>query len=116
MNYISKHFTTDGYNELVLEAKDWAEEQFNAFRKIFDVEDAERIVISDYKLEAWGKPEISETDAEFANAHLNMVIDEYLELGMDGKRVLYETVLPLKRRYDIGERTRELYDAIMAVN
>ena len=25
MNYISKHFTTDGCNQLVLEQKDWTE-------------------------------------------------------------------------------------------
>ena len=116
MNYISKHFTTDGCNELILEAKDWTEEQFNAFRKLFGLEEAERIAISEYKLEAWGKPEISEDDEAMAMIHLGMIIDEYMELGMAGKRMLYETLLPLKRRYDSGERTRELYDAIMAIN
>lgn len=116
MHYISKHFTTDGYNQLVLEQKDWTEEQFNAFKQIFGLDDAGRIVISEYKLEAWRKPEISESELLMMIAHLDMVIDEYTAMGMDGKHMLYETVLPLKRRYTSGECTRELYDAIMALN
>ena len=116
MHYISKHFTTDSYNQLVLEKKAWTEEQFNAFKQIFGLNDAERIVISEYKIEAWRKPEISEADALMANAHLGMIIAEYTAMGMEGKHMLYETLLPLKRRYDSGERTSVLYDAIMAVN
>lgn len=117
MHYISKHFTTDNYDQLVLEQKDWTEEQFNAFKQIFGLDgDTERIVVSEYKLEAWRKPEISEYESLRAIGHLNTVIAKYTELGMEGKHMLYETVLPLKRRYNSGERTRELYNAIMATN
>lgn len=116
MNYISKHFTTDGYNELILEAKDWTEEQFDAFRKLFGLEEAERIVISEYKLEAWGVPEINEHESLKAIGHLNEVIAKYTELNAEDKQTLYDTLLPLKRRYKSGERTRELYDTIMALD
>ena len=116
MHYISKHFTTDGANQLVLNYEDWTGEQFDAFKQIFGLDDVERIVISEYKLEAYTKPEINEADAKMASIHLDMVIAEYAALGMNGKHKLYETLLPLKRRYDSGERTRNLYDAIMAVN
>lgn len=115
MYCISKHFTTDGCNQLVLEQKDWTEEQFNAFKQIFGLDDVERIAISEYKLEAWRTPEINEYESLGAIGHLNAVIAKYSELGLDGKHMLYETLLPLRRRYKSGERTRELYNAIMAV-
>jgi hypothetical protein len=115
MNYISKHFTTDGCNQLVLEQKDWTEEQFNAFKQIFGLDDVERIVISEYKLEGYAKPEISETDVLTMIGYLDLLIDKYTAMGMNGKHMLYETVLPLKRRYNSGECNRALYNAIMAV-
>lgn len=53
MKYISKHFTTDGCNQLVLDQKDWSKEQFEAFKQIFGLDDdTGRITISEYKLEA----------------------------------------------------------------
>lgn len=116
MSYISKHFTTDGCNQLILEQKDWTEEQFNAFKQIFGLDgDTERIAISEYKLEAWRKPEISEYESLRAIGYLNNLIAKYTEMGWEGKHMLYETLLPLKRRYKTGEQTRELYNAIMAV-
>lgn len=116
MYYISKHFTTDGYNQLILEQNDWTEDQFDAFKQIFGLDDAGRIVISEYKLEAWRKPEINASEALMMIGHLDMAIEKYTLMGMEGKRMLYESLLPLKRRYNSGERTRELYDAIMATN
>lgn len=115
MNYISKHFMSDGCDQLILTPEDWTDEQFAAFRKIFGLEEAERIVITEYKIDAYAKPKLNEGDWIVACDHLNMVIAEFVTLGMEGKHMLYETLLPLKKRYDLGERTRELYDAIMAV-
>lgn len=48
-----------------------------------------------------------------AISHLNMVIAEYAAIGASGFIGLYAILLPLKRRYDSGERTPELYDEIM---
>lgn len=54
MNYISKHFAADNYDQLVLEKRDWHEFIWKAFLDIFGLSEAERIVVSEYKLEAWG--------------------------------------------------------------
>ena len=46
--------------------------------------------------------------------HLNAVIAEYaLLIATGGLLALCLTLLPLKKRYDAGERTPELYDEIM---
>ena len=57
MNYISKHFAADNYDQLVLEKKDWSDVVWHAFLMIFGLVEAERIVVSEYKLEAWGDKE-----------------------------------------------------------
>lgn len=54
-------------------------------------------------------------DWENAKNILYMWIAEYADLGWAGQFGLNITLLPLKRRFDAGERTQELYDAIMAV-
>ena len=62
------------------------------------------------------KPEnktLNEADWLFAYDHLNMVIAEYTTLGTSGVAALYIKLLPLKRRYDAGIRTQELYDDIV---
>lgn len=113
MKFMSKHFMSDGCNQLVLEPKDWTKEQFDAFKKIFGLDDTERIVITEYKLEAWSESELNDFDWIVAYDHLNMVIAEYASIGWVGEFGLRCVLLPLKKRYDTGERTRELYDAIM---
>ncbi len=40
---------------LILEPIDWSREEWAMIEKIFGMEKAERIVISDYKFEAFGK-------------------------------------------------------------
>lgn len=55
MHYISKHFTADSYEQLILEKEDWSEEVWLALCRIFGFAEANRIVLSDYNLEAWGK-------------------------------------------------------------
>ena len=54
MKYSSKHFVTDGIDFLVLEPEDWSKEQWQAFLDIFGLKEAERIKITEYKLEAYG--------------------------------------------------------------
>lgn len=54
MKYLSKQFVTDGVDFLVLEPEDWSKEQWQAFLDIFGLEAAERIKITEYKLEAYG--------------------------------------------------------------
>ena len=53
MNYISKHFTTDNYDQLVLKKADWSTEVWQALCIIFGFTEAEKITLSEYKLEAW---------------------------------------------------------------
>ena len=49
---------------------------------------------------------------EHAKNHLDFMIDAYAEIGAPGWFGL-SLMKPLKRRYEAGERTRELYDEIM---
>lgn len=56
---------------------------------------------------------ISEGDWTLAYDHLNHVIAEYMAMRINGAVVLQQVLMPLKRRYDMGERTRSLYDHIM---
>ena len=55
MGYISKHFATDNYDQLILEKDEWSDEVWKALTDIFGLKESERIVLSEYKLEAWGE-------------------------------------------------------------
>ena len=50
---------------------------------------------------------------EKAITYLNLLIGTYASLGWQGSFGLNLTLLPLYKRYEGGERTPELYDAIM---
>ena len=102
---------------LVLEPEDYPGDEWATILKIFGMEDADRIVISDYKFEAYGKPRVLITDEQWNQAieHLNTYIIEYASIGWPGQFGLHGVLVPLKKRFEKGERTRELYDAIMAV-
>lgn len=52
-------------------------------------------------------------DWEHAENYLNMLIAEYAMIGFAGSFAMNLTLLPLKRRFDAGERTQKLYDEIM---
>lgn len=56
------------------------------------------------------------TDEEWKKAieHLDMLILMYASIGPTGMFGLAGVLSPLKKRYEEGERTKELYDAIMA--
>ncbi len=55
------------------------------------------------------------TDEQWQEAikYLNMLIVEYASIGWAGSFGLNGVLVPLKKRYEGGERTQELYDAIM---
>jgi hypothetical protein len=58
--------------------------------------------------------EITETDWTFAYDHLNFVIADWVRtFGTLGTPWVQNVLLPLKKRYDLGERTPELYKRIM---
>lgn len=52
-------------------------------------------------------------DWQEAENYLNMLIAEYVAIGPAGSFGLRLTLLPLKKRFDSGERTEELYNEIM---
>lgn len=102
---------------LILEPEDYPGDEWSTILKVFGMEEAERIVISDYKFEAYGRTRIAITDEQWNKAveHLNTYIVEYASIGWAGQFGLNGILVPLKKRYDKGERTRELYDAMMEV-
>lgn len=57
----------------------------------------------DHTEEEWGK----------AIEYLNALIVEYASIGWAGRFGLDGVLIPLKKRYDSGERSKALYDAIM---
>lgn len=56
-----KYICEQAKEKLVLEPEDYPGVEWSAILKIFDMEEAERIVISDYKFEVYGKPRITTT-------------------------------------------------------
>lgn len=100
---------------LILEPEDHTEEEWSTIIKIFGMSEAERIVLSGYTLEAYGVPESVVSDEEWDKAlkYLDMLIVDYASIGFAGRFVLNGVLIPLKKRYDSGERTRKLYDEIM---
>lgn len=53
MSCISKHFTADNCNQIILEQENYSEYVWNTLLGIFDLPAADKIVISEYKLDAW---------------------------------------------------------------
>lgn len=53
MKHISKHFTCDNYDQLVLKKEEYSDQEWKLILKIFGLDDADQIVVSEYKLEAW---------------------------------------------------------------
>lgn len=102
---------------LILEPDDWDTDEWNTILKLFGLEEAEKIEIRSYDFEALGlrKVELTEENWKEAEAHLNLYIAEYANIGWGGSFGLNGVLLPLKRRYDRGERTYNLYKEMMAV-
>lgn len=57
MNYTSKHFTADANNQLILDKADWSDEAWQAFLMLFGIWEADRIVVSEFKVDIWDKLE-----------------------------------------------------------
>lgn len=57
---------------------------------------------------------ITDEQWEKAYTYLKEIIVRYSEIGWAGRFALDGVLLPLKKRYDNGERTTELYNDIMA--
>ena len=55
-------------------------------------------------------------DWKEAKAYLDMMMAEYVMLGPTGFLGLQLGLVPLRKRYDEGERTRDLYDSIMGLH
>lgn len=55
-------------------------------------------------------------DWEKARDYLEMMMNEYRAIGPNGVLGLVLGLYPLQIRLDCGERTRELYDEIMALH
>lgn len=58
-------------------------------------------------------PAAEEKKWALAECYLNQVISEYAAIGGPGRFALDMLLVPLKKRLDEGERTEELYTAIM---
>lgn len=58
---------------------------------------------------------ITKEEWEEAEKHLNFFIAEYASIGFPGTFGLQGILIPLKKRFDSGERTRKLYEEIMEV-
>ena len=56
---------------------------------------------------------ISEEEWKKAISYLNNLIIEYASIGWPGQFGLHGVFVPLKKRYENGERTKELYNSIM---
>jgi hypothetical protein len=100
---------------LILEPEDHTEEEWATILKIFGMKEADRIVLSDYTMEAYGVSESVVSDEEWDKAieYLKMLIVEYASIGFAGRFGLDGVLIPLKKRYENGERSKALYDAIM---
>lgn len=53
-DYIYEYHFQD-WDQLILEPEDYTEDEWKTILKVFGMEEAERIVISNYRFEAWGR-------------------------------------------------------------
>lgn len=56
MDYLQISGSLEQGNQLILEPEDWTEEQWKTFLELFDLVEAERIVIADFKVDIYGTP------------------------------------------------------------
>ena len=54
MDYIQISGGLSTQNQIILEPEDWTESQWNTFLELFDLVEADRIVLSDYKVDIYG--------------------------------------------------------------
>lgn len=56
MDYVQITGNLNKGNQVILEPEDWTESQWDAFLEIFDLEEADRIVLSEYVADIFGTP------------------------------------------------------------
>lgn len=56
MDYFQISGNLNAGNQLILEPEDWTEEQWKTFLELFDLIEAERIVLSDFTVDIYGTP------------------------------------------------------------
>lgn len=56
MDYFQKSGQREKGTQLILEPEDWTEDQWAAFLDLFDLVEADRIVLADYTVEVYGTP------------------------------------------------------------
>lgn len=56
MDYLQITGGLNTHNQIILEPEDWTASQWNTFLELFDLEEAERIVLADYKVDIYGTP------------------------------------------------------------
>ena len=112
-----EHIHEQVVEPLILEPEDWDADEWKTILKLFGLEEAERIELRSYDFEALGirKVEITDEDWKKAESNLNMYIAEYACIGFAGSFGLNGVLIPLKKRYDRGERTYKLYKEMMSV-
>ena len=54
MDYIQVSGSLLKGNQIILEPEDWTESQWAAFLELFDLEEANRIVLSEFKADIYG--------------------------------------------------------------
>jgi hypothetical protein len=69
--------------------------------------------VSEERWEQMKNPPITNEEWDKAIKHLDDIIVMYATIGWVGRFALDGVLTPLKKRYESGERTKELYDAIM---
>ena len=56
MDYFQISGQREKGTQLILEPEDWTEDQWAAFLDLFDLIEADRIVLADYTVEVYGTP------------------------------------------------------------
>ena len=69
--------------------------------------------VSEERWNQMSNPPISDEEWGKAVKHLDEIIVMYATIGWAGRFALDGVLAPLKKRYESGERTKELYNEIM---
>lgn len=58
MHYFKVDASRERGTQIILEPEDWTESQWTTFLDVFDLEEADRIVLSDCGIEVLGTPKV----------------------------------------------------------
>lgn len=96
MEYINQKIN----EPLILEPEDWTAAEWDTLLKLFGFRDADRITISDYKLEAWGE---WDDEREASDMPGNYLKDWSIVVVNNVMRVCGRVYNDRKRRFTNGE-------------